>query len=366
MYNYESARGCFPVGELYIYNSSSSYYIGPAWGASLLPYMEGTTIYNQFNFSLGPSGIYAGKNELVGGCRVAAYCCPSDPQDELLDVGTSTGGTPGGRVLWWKTDVAGVADNPDYFTRLADGSLVMVVVRRDSPTSSVGWIRSLDHGRTWSTFCPIAISLPPNYAYGPIIELPDGQWAYCPYYQDSEKKAHSLLMWSRDRGQTWSAPTQFPTPTDGNQGLSEATIAQISPNKYVAAIRSDEIATPQQWDGFYLSYSQDGLHWTVPKPTAAGEAGRMPLFYRIGDYWVLSYRQYVPSEKMQYGVLRVSRDGLKWSKPYRIEKGVNQAPFLVRVQGKLIALNNQYPAREILTRHVIDIAKLAALLTQSP
>ena len=113
------------------------------------------------------------------------------------------GGAPPAEVLWWKTDVAGVADNPDYFTRLTDGSLVMVVVRRDSPTFIGGLDRSLDHGRPWPPTSAIAISLPPNYAYGPIIELPDGQWAYCPYYQDSEKKAHSLLMWSRYWGQTW-------------------------------------------------------------------------------------------------------------------------------------------------------------------
>jgi hypothetical protein len=262
--------------------------------------------------------------------------------------------------LSWReiTTLDYASDFNNYFTRLADGSLVMVVVRKDGQTSSVGWIRSLDHGRIWSNFHPIAVNAPPNYSYGPIVEMRDGRWAYCPYYQDGEKKFHSLITWSRDQGRTWSDPVQFPTPSDGNQGLSEATVAQIGPDQYVAAIRSDEGTTPRQWDGFYFSYSQDGLKWTTPTPTAPGEVGRMPLFYHIGKYWVLSYRQYVPAEKTQYSALRLSRDGVKWSTRHRIEKGANQAPFLVQIQGKLIALNNQYPAREILTRHVIIFAEL--------
>ena len=40
--------------------------------------------------------------------------------------------------------------------------------------------------------------------------------------------------------------------------------------------------------------------------------------------------------------------------------------LLVRVQGKLIALNNQYPNREILTRHVIDIARTFETIAITP
>jgi hypothetical protein len=256
-------------------------------------------------------------------------------------------------------DYATDCGNPNYFTRLTDGSLAITVVRKEGHDSSLGWIRSHDQGCTWSEFHRILTNLPPSYAYGPIIEMDDGRWAYCPYYQDGERKFCSRFMWSPDQGRTWSEPADFPMPSDGNQGLTEATIARIGPGKFVAAIRADEGAVKsQKRDGFYLSYSQDGLKWTTPKPTAPGEIGRMPLFYRINDYWVLSYRQYVPAEKTQYSVLRLSRDGVKWSEPHRIEKDVNQAPFLVRVQGKLIALNNRYPTREILTRNVIDIREL--------
>lgn len=90
--------------------------------ALILPYLEQTQVYGKYDFSLGYSGVYAGANELVGGTRVAAYCCPSDTQDELLDIGTSSGGTPGGRILWYKCNVAGVTDTYDIWDSVDDNA----------------------------------------------------------------------------------------------------------------------------------------------------------------------------------------------------------------------------------------------------
>ncbi len=243
----------------------------------------------------------------------------------------------------------------NYFTRLADGSLIMVVT---GGGGSTGWIRSLDHGRNWSEFHPISTDAPSGFPgvfpYGPIIEMSDGRWAYCPYLHNGED-GHALVTWSQDRGKTWDKPIRFSRPADGNQGLTEVNIVQLAPNSYLAAIRADDVK--RGFDGFYLSRSEDGWNWSVPAPL--GDIGRMPLFYRIGDHWVLAYRQYAPSEGTAYGVLRLSRDGLRWSKPHRIEKGVNNAPFLVQVKGKLIALNHQFPTRQVLMRQVVDITELA-------
>jgi prepilin-type N-terminal cleavage/methylation domain-containing protein len=111
MYSYESSRGCYPVGEIY---SVSPTFLGPAWSASILPYMDQSSTYGQYNFSLGAYGIYQGANELVGTNRIAAYCCPSDPQDELIYIGTSVNGTqnfPDGKIWWWKGNVAGITDS---------------------------------------------------------------------------------------------------------------------------------------------------------------------------------------------------------------------------------------------------------------
>ncbi len=110
MHNYHSARNCFPPGEIYL--PYPAYYFGPSWSGLLLPYIELTTVYNQYNWALKPAGygIYAGTNEVVGGNRISMYCCPSDPQDALLPIGTSNGSTPGGKILWWTSNAAGVAD----------------------------------------------------------------------------------------------------------------------------------------------------------------------------------------------------------------------------------------------------------------
>ncbi|MBN2292883.1 MAG: exo-alpha-sialidase [Pirellulales bacterium] len=247
-----------------------------------------------------------------------------------------------------------------YMTRLADGKLVMVVSSGwGKGLRDLGWIASTDEGRTWSKQRPIPIDVPHLYPYGPITEMSDGRWAYCPYFEEVTQsgehiRSAALLVWSKDQGKTWSKPIEFPHPVDGNKGLTEAAVIQTDPDRYFAAIRADEMVGA--WDGFYWSESSDGLKWTAPKPF--GDIGRMPLFYRIGDKWVLTYRQYVPAEGAQYGVLRLSSDGNKWSKPHRLGKGVDAGPFLTRVGNKLIALNRLYPNRNKITRREVDLNKL--------
>lgn len=244
-----------------------------------------------------------------------------------------------------------------YFTRLSDGGLLMAVYEGSGKERRIGWVRSGDHGRTWSKFHKIAIDYPNTHPYGPILEMPDGRWAYCPYSQDAaDKSFRSLLIWSSDRGKTWSKPIAFSTPVDGNIGLTEATIAQIGKKNYVAAIRADEGANEKARDGLYLAHSRDGLTWSVP--VSFGDIGRMPLFYHIGDQWVLSYRQYDPQAGTQFSVLRLSGDGKTWSKPHQINRGVNSTPFLVKFKQEMIVFNHLYPSREILTRDVVSISDL--------
>jgi hypothetical protein len=246
-----------------------------------------------------------------------------------------------------------------YFTRLSDGGLLMAVYEGSGKERRIGWVRSDDHGRTWSKFHTIPIEHPNIHPYGPILEVRDGRWAYCPYSQDAEDMSfRSLFIWSGDRGKTWSKPMAFPTPVDGNVGLTEATVVQIGEKNYVAAIRADEGNNEEARDGFYVSRSRDGLTWSVPVPL--GDIGRMPLFYRIDNQWVLSYRQYDPQAGTQYSALRLSSDGKTWSKPHRINQGVNSTPFLVKFKQDTIVFNHRYPARENLTRDVVSIPGLSA------
>jgi len=293
----------------------------------------------------------------------------------LMAYGQSTGLGGDGRVriaestdgghTW--TVITYLKYNTDYayMSRMRDGRLIMVVYNthfEGEDTNNIyrdlGWVASTDEGRTWSELNRITIDSPLLNAYGPIIEMPDGRWAYSPY---TGKVGHPLkgpvleidpiLVWSEDQGKTWSKPIHFSAGADGNRGLSEMTIAQLGPTEYVAAIRSDE--SPGGWDGFYLSRSTDGSNWSVP--TSLGENGRMPMIYRIEPLWVLTYRQYVPADNTQYSAYRVSNDGITWSAPQRIERGVNNAPFLVRVGNELVAFNHGFPDRARITRNVVAL-----------
>ena len=111
--NYESAHASFPPAEIY---SESPWFVSPTWSAYILPFMESTAIYDQYNYSQGYNSPGDGfvvygepTNVLIGGNRIAAYVCPSDPTDGLIDSGTRAGGA--GRMLWSKTNAGGVADS---------------------------------------------------------------------------------------------------------------------------------------------------------------------------------------------------------------------------------------------------------------
>ena len=224
---------------------------------------------------------------------------------------------------------------------------------------SFGWIRSTDEGRTWSEPTRIGVTDTHLYPWGPILKMPDGRWTYCPHSDEiNDEGVHvrnrCLLVWSEDRGQIWSAPIVFAKTADGNQGMTEGAVLKTGANQYFAAIRTDDPS--DCWDGFYWSRSADGLNWSVPE--SFGDVGRDPLFYRIGDYWVLTYRQYVQTEAKQYSALRLSRDGVEWSEPYRIGEGVDSGACLVQVGHQLIAMNHQYPRRNKITRRVTDLQNL--------
>ncbi len=235
-----------------------------------------------------------------------------------------------------------------YFTRLPDRGLLLVVTAGPE-RKHAWWVRSDDEGRTWSARNEIIAPTPNRGGYGPICVMQDGRWAYCLYNEHGDQGCQALVIWSSDQGKTWGKPIAFPSPSDGNRGLTECTVVQLGPGNYLAAIRADEGKSSS--DGFYFSRSQDGLSWSVPQ--SLDERGRMPLFYRIGDRWVLAYRQYDFSKKTQHSVVRISTDGREWSKPQTIESGVNAGPQFVRVAGRLIAFNTLYPDRSVVTRHVL-------------
>ena len=250
--------------------------------------------------------------------------------------------------LTWR----GVAALPNVgpMTRLADGSLLMVA---PAPKIGLAWVRSVDHGRSWSDPTPIPIEFRNRvYSWGPIVETSDGRWAYCPYAQNGNLDADALIVWSSDRGVTWGKPIAFPTPVDGNKGLTEVALVELGPNDLLAAIRSDDVENGG-FDGFYFSRSKDGVNWSTPEPV--GDMGRQPHFFRLADCWALTYRQWIPSRRTNFSAVRFSHDGLKWSRPYRIQEGVQDGACLVQVRGQVIAFNQRYPQAKERTRLVIRV-----------
>ena len=249
--------------------------------------------------------------------------------------------------LSWRIVSASQQAGP--LTRLADGSLLMVRERRNERD----WVQSLDQGRTWSKPKPIPVKFKyPVYCWGPIVEASDGRWAYCPYAQNGNLNADALIVWSSDRGQTWSKPIAFPTPSDGNKGLTELALVQLDDDSFLAAIRSDDVENGG-FDGFYFSQSDDGLTWSVPRPV--GDRGRQPHFFRLQNCLALTYRQWLPEASTNFSAVRFSTKGSQWSRPYRIQEGVQDGACLVQINGTLIAFNQLYPESTTRTRYVVQV-----------
>ncbi len=244
-----------------------------------------------------------------------------------------------------------------WFTQLPDGGLLHTVQEVSGNWKGVSWVRSRDYGKTWSPPVRITAIVDGFYPYGPVSVMNDGNWAYCLYFEQMKgdyREMRSMVLWSGDQGKTWSRPITFPTPEDGNKGLTEATVTQAANGEYVAAIRGDEWpGNTDKFDGFYLARSADGINWSPPE--SLFERMRMPLFYKVGDLWALFYRLYDANEAIQYSALRFSSDGIAWSYPMIIERGVNWGAQLVQVKGKTIVFNHLYPDVTTATRSVLRV-----------
>lgn len=74
MHNYESTYGRFPAGYEYRYADSGNM-AGYSWGTRLLPYLEATATYDQFDFA---SAIHAPTNQIAREQHLTVFLCPSD------------------------------------------------------------------------------------------------------------------------------------------------------------------------------------------------------------------------------------------------------------------------------------------------
>ena len=136
LHNYHSAHRTFPPGQIYTHSqcpdTPPNYYAGVSWSALILPFLEQTALYDQWDFqNAGPNGIYDCIHHFVAQQRVAVYLCPTDPQDEPIGWGTNF--CPDGLPNWdfYMTNMAGVADSQNSWSLLfqcvttsGDGMLV--------------------------------------------------------------------------------------------------------------------------------------------------------------------------------------------------------------------------------------------------
>ena len=129
LHDYHAVHDCFPPGNiLWVKTAAAScgpkgddsdWYMGWGWTTQILPYMEQQALYDQFDFrklSLDDTTNAGGSsNWKIGAARIAAYLCPSDPQNgELVAVTTTAQNGPTPDEDWRETNMAGVSDPVDW------------------------------------------------------------------------------------------------------------------------------------------------------------------------------------------------------------------------------------------------------------
>lgn len=124
LHNYHATHRTFPPGEQYHVPycpkpgvpPDGKMVVGFSWSGLIIPYMENKQVQDMFDKDLdgGGWGVWGGTSNpnsaKAGAIRIAIYCCPSDPQDELVAVsGTFKNGSHNDDD-WWKMNAAGIAD----------------------------------------------------------------------------------------------------------------------------------------------------------------------------------------------------------------------------------------------------------------
>ena len=93
MHNYHDSQGTFPIGRMgenYTYPAAVS--PNPnrrTWALSVMPYLEQGAIYAATNFSLS---YYETANTTALRAQVAAFHCPTDPNTNVMELGSPTAG----------------------------------------------------------------------------------------------------------------------------------------------------------------------------------------------------------------------------------------------------------------------------------
>ncbi len=82
LHNYQSTHLVFPMGVLGTSGSTSDGHLLTTWQTMILPYIEQTTLNDQYDFNVRFD--HANNAEVVNQ-TVSTYLCPSQPKDQLVD-----------------------------------------------------------------------------------------------------------------------------------------------------------------------------------------------------------------------------------------------------------------------------------------
>jgi hypothetical protein len=142
-------------------------------------------------------------------------------------------------------------------------------------------LRSDDHGKTWTQREPVTMEPREAWAYGKVVELPDGTLLLPAWGMHAlGERWRAALLKSHDKGRTW---TDYRTiawdPYAGGRednGFNETSLVRLPTGEILAIVRQQEVG-----------------HYPDERPKDYTEPAQ--VFYRTfsrdgGDTWALPYR----------------------------------------------------------------------------
>jgi sialidase-1 len=259
--------------------------------------------------------------ELVCFYRIGSAFYSSDGR--IARVRSIDGGqswTPEGVVWDPKHDSTPYSYGAPHASRMRDGSLVVIMHRRDDTdpdrpqfNAETGGLRqmdivltrSTDAGHTWST--PQKLELPAVDGTidtpSQIIELNDGRWFLaCEVWKgwDDAGPLHikGFGVFSADGGKTWVDRVDFPSASDSEKMYSHSRYTRMLDGRIAALQWTQKVGTGEDFDLHFVISDESGRQWSQPKPT--GIMGQTSWLADLGDGRLAA--TYTSRDRMQPGI----------------------------------------------------------------
>lgn len=88
LHGYHDANNRLPISQSIVTNASGATYLQRTWARSILPFIDQSIIYNQWNWSIG---LAVGTNRPLTATPINVFKCPSSPARNVITV-TGSGG----------------------------------------------------------------------------------------------------------------------------------------------------------------------------------------------------------------------------------------------------------------------------------